>query len=629
MCGICGVLHIDPQARADAGLVEVMAQSLVHRGPDDAGVYADGPVALGNRRLKVIDLSPKGHQPMASDDGSLWIVYNGEVYNFLEVREALSARGHCFCSKTDTEVVLKAYEEYGEGFLQHLNGMFALAIWDARRRRLLLARDRLGIKPLYYARLRDRLLFASEIKALLRDPALPRELSIRGLTNYFTYGHSVAPDTIFTAVRKLLPGHYAVASGADFREICYWDVDFGAKLPAAPEPVLAERLRAQVERSVRRQMVADVPVGAFLSGGVDSSAVVAFMARASGQPVRTFSVGFGGGRAYNELADAARVARHLGTEHRELSLREDDLLESLETLVHRYDEPFGDAAAFPTYLVARLAREHVTVCLTGEGGDEIFGGYRRYLAERYLTPLVMLPRWLRRGTIPGLVEALPRLRRLKKIVAALGIEDPPQRYGHWLTVFNDEMCGALFTDFYSALAEREDTCRVYRQYYREDWDLIDRLLYMDLKTWLADGYLEKVDKATMAVSLEARVPLLDHELVEFMAGLPTWHKIRGLETKVLFKRALKGLLPEQTLQKRKQGFTPPIDPWFRGRLRGFVADILFDDRTRRRPYFNHAYIEQLFAAHQNGHRVYSDQLWLLLNFELWHRQFLDAVPGAP
>jgi asparagine synthase (glutamine-hydrolysing) len=628
MCGICGVLYLDPQARADVGLVDVMSQSLVHRGPDDAGVYVDGPVGLGSRRLKVIDLSPRAHQPMANDDASLWIVYNGEVYNFPEVREALVARGHRFRSKSDTEVALKAYEVYGEEFLRHLNGMFALAIWDGRLRVLLLARDRLGIKPLYYARLHDRLLFASEIKALLRDPALPREVGIRGLTNYFTYGHSVAPDTIFAAVRKLLPGHYAVASGAEFREICYWDADFGAKRPAVSEPMLVEGLRAQLERSVRRQMLADVPVGAFLSGGVDSSAVVAFMARAAGQPVRTFAVGFDGGRAYNELADAARVARHLGTEHRELSLREDDLLTCLDTLVYHYDEPFGDAAAFPTYLVARLAREHVTVCLTGEGGDEIFGGYRRYLAERYITPLLMLPPRLRRRTLPRLVDALPRLRRLKKLVASLGIDDPPQRYGQWLTVFNDEMRAALLADSYHALSQRIDACEVYRRYYRDDWDPVDRLLYMDLKTWLADGYLEKVDKATMAVSLEARVPLLDHELVELMAALPGQYKIGALHTKVLFKRALQGLLPDATLRKPKHGFAVPTDLWFRGRLKRFVAEVLFDERTRRRPYFNHAYVEQLFADHQRGRRVYSEQLWLLLNFELWHRRVLDSAPAA-
>jgi asparagine synthase (glutamine-hydrolysing) len=629
MCGICGVLRFDPEARVDARLVEVMAQSLVHRGPDDGGVYAEGPVALGNRRLKIIDLSPKGHQPMANEDATAWIVYNGEVYNFREVRAVLAARGHRFISKTDTEVVLQAYEEWGEDFLQHLNGMFALAIWDARRRRLLLARDRLGIKPLYYARLHDRLLFASEIKALLRHPELPRELGMRGLSNYFTYGHAVAPDTIFAAVRKLLPGHYAVASGSGFKEVCYWDVDFGRKVPEAPDAVLAERLREDVERSVRRQMVADVPVGAFLSGGVDSSAIVAFMARAQGQPVRTFSVGFEGGPAYNELADAARVARHLGTEHHELHLRESDLLGCLETLVYHYDEPFGDAAAFPTYLVARLAREHVTVCLTGEGGDEIFGGYRRYVAERYLAPLTALPRWLRRYALPAIVQALPRLRRLKKIAASLGIDDAPRRYGHWLTVFSDDMRAALLSEACTELARREDAYAVYDRYYRGEWDLLDRLLYIDLKTWLADAYLEKVDKATMAVSLEARVPLLDHELVEFAAALPARYKIRGLRTKVLFKRALEGLLPRATIEKPKHGFAVPTEPWFRGRLRGFAADILFDERTRRRPYFDHAYVGRLFGAHKNGRHVYSDQLWLLLNFELWHRQFLDAAPGAP
>lgn len=629
MCGICGILRFDEAAPAARLLVEAMTETLTHRGPDDAGVYAEGPVSLGSRRLKVIDLSPMGHQPMANDDGTLWIVYNGEVYNHREVRDVLATHGYRFRSRTDTEVVLKAYEHYGEEFLQRLNGMFALAIWDARRRRLLLARDRLGVKPLYYAHLADRLLFASEIKALLQDRSLPRELGIRGLNNYFTYGHSVAPGTIFAAVRKLQPGHYAVVEGREFREVPYWDVDFGAKSAHESEPVLIERLRAQTEASVRRQMVADVPVGAFLSGGVDSSAVVAFMARHSSRPIQTFSVGFEGGHAFNELGDAVRMARHLGTEHRELFLREADLVDALETLVYHYDEPFGDAAAFPTYLMARLARRHVTVCLTGEGGDEIFGGYRRYVLERYLTPLMVLPRWMRQKAVPALVYALPRARKLRQVVRGLSIDEPQRRYAQWMTVFDDGLRRELFADIYADLAARVDTLEVYRRYYRHDWDLVDRLLYVDLKTWLADGYLEKVDKATMAVSLEARVPLLDHDLVELMAALPSRYKVRGFQTKSLFRRALETVLPRQTLRKPKHGFAVPIDPWFRDGLRGFVAEILFDDRTRARPYFEHRCIQQIFAAHKNGRRVYSDQLWLLLNFELWHRRFLDRPTTGP
>ena len=622
MCGIYGRLELAAPriAPSDADLRAVGA--IHHRGPDDEGWWYGSRVFLGMRRLSVIDLAT-GHQPIHSEDGSVSVVYNGEIYNFLEVRQELETRGHRFATNSDTEVIVHGWEEWGEGIADRLNGMFAFAVWDERAQILWVVRDRLGIKPLYYIQQPGRrLLFASEIKSLLAHHDVPREVDRVGLLNFFAYGHAVAPDTMYRGIRKLRPGYCLRVERGHVTERRWWDARPGPCDQGVSDDSWAEQVRRLLEDSVRRQMIADVPVGAFLSGGVDSSAVVALMTRNTTRRVQTFAVGFEYGGAYNELPDARRVAAHLGTEHHEVLVRAPQLLDTLQTLVYHFDEPFGDAACFPTFLVSQLARQYVTVVLTGEGGDELFGGYRRYAADA----------WLRRISpvlSPGaplfraLIGALPRFRRLKKLVDGVSVADDVVRYASLLRVFSDDLLAELLE---AGADERFDPLAPYRTYMAEASaaDHLNRLMYVDLKTWLPDTYLEKVDKTSMAASLEARVPLLDHRLVELSMQIPGRQKIKGSHTKQVFKRAVADLLPAATLQKPKHGFAVPTDPWFRGELRAFAFEVLFDPRTRQRGLFRAEAVDRLWREHQQGHQVRDAHLWLLMNFELWARRFLDA-----
>jgi asparagine synthase (glutamine-hydrolysing) len=632
VCGIYGELALSDSARGDLGrLLDRCLDRLTHRGPDDRGTWVGDRVALGARRLSIIDLAG-GHQPIWNEDQTRCIVYNGELYNFPDLRPGLEAAGHRFRTRTDTEVVLHAYEEWGPDCLRRFNGMFAFAIWDGPAETLFLARDRIGEKPLYYYADERRLVFASEIKAILADPSIPRELNPRGLGNYLAFGHSVAPETIFRGVRKLLPGHYLLAGGGRVTTASYWDV--GDEPPPGDGHLLGpseyeERIRTLLDDSVRRRLIADVPVGAFLSGGVDSSAVVALMCRHATERPKTFSLGFTAGGGYNELADARQVAEHLGTEHHELEVPHADLVELLRTLVYHYDEPFGDPAGFPVFLLSRFARQHVKVVLTGDGGDELFGGYRRYAADAFASLYQRMPAILAERAVPAVLGGLPRLRRLKQAARTLPVKDPPRRYASWLTVFTPDLQGELLSGELWQAVQAHDPVEIYQRQYgrlngRVQADHLNRLMYTDLKTWLADDYMEKTDKATMACSLEARLPLLDHRLVELAFQIPGRHKIRGLSTKRIFKRAMEGLVPPFVLRKRKHGFSVPLDPWFRGDLKSFAFEVLLDERTRRRGYFNTPVVERLWKEHVGGRNVWDTHLWLLMNFELWHRLYLDG-----
>lgn len=627
MCGIYG--EINP-AGINFALAEKATDRLRHRGPDEGGSWLGEAVFLGMRRLSIIDLAG-GQQPIWNEESTRCIVFNGELYNFLDLRPDLIAKGHVFRSESDTEVVLHSYDEWGGDCLQHLNGMFAFAIWDKTKEELFIARDRIGEKPLYYYREAGRLLFSSEIKALLTDPKVPREINPRGLTNFLTFGHSVAPETIYKNIFKLLPGHYLLASGTNFAIREYWDVgDEPQPLRSSAELTENDYAKAILELlddSVRRRMIADVPVGAFLSGGVDSSAIVALMKRHASGPVKTFSLGFSIGGAFNELTEARTIARHFATEHHELNVEHADLVETLKTLVYHYDEPFGDAASFPLYLLSRFAREHVKVVLSGDGGDELFGGYRRYGADRFAGTYQRLPKFLTGHLIPGFAGRLPRLRRTKRALETLPIKDPARRYAAWLTLFTPQMLGDLLQP--SVAADDHDPFAPYPHYYDRAKrfprsDHLNRLMYVDLKTWLPDAYLEKADKATMACSLEARLPLLDHRLVELAFQIPGHLKIRGRSLKRIFKRALEGVIPAEVLRRPKHGFAVPIDPWFRGELKEFTFSVLLDGRARTRGYFNSKAIERLWREHADGRHVWDSHLWLLLNFELWHRLYLDG-----
>lgn len=624
MCGIYGQIA---QFEIDERTAQLATDSLRHRGPDERGVWVGGSVFLGMRRLSIIDLAG-GQQPIWNEDQTCCIVFNGEIYNFLDLRPELEAKGHVFRTRSDTEVILHAYEEWGTDCLKRLNGMFAIAIWDKPRNRLFLARDRIGEKPLYYYHDGGRLVFGSEIKAILADPTIPREINPRGLSNFLAFGHAIAPETMYRNIRKLLPGHYLLAHDGKIEIKEYWDVGSEPQL-AGSEDEYAERILALTDDSVRRRMIADVPVGAFLSGGVDSSAIVALMKRHATGPVKTFSLGFTIGGAYNELSDARAVAEHLGTEHYELKVEHADLVQTLRTLVWHYDEPFGDAASFPLYLLSKFAREHVKVVLSGDGGDELFGGYRRYSADRFASLYQKLPGALIRHLIPALAGSLPRMRRIKRTLETLPITDPARRYAAWLVAFTPEMQRELLLPGAHNAGPDHDPAWTFPHYYHRlngatANDHLNRLMYVDVKTWLADAYMEKADKATMACSLEARLPLLDHRLVELAFQIPGRFKIRGRSMKHVFKQAVRDLVPASVLTKPKHGFAVPLDPWFRGKLKDFTFDVLLDPRTRQRGYFNTAFVERLWREHLDGRHVWDSQLWLLLNFELWHRIYLDG-----
>lgn len=629
MCGVFGIVSQDKRHFEHAN---AQLRAILHRGPDEQGTWSNEHVFLGSCRLSIIDLAG-GHQPIFNDDKSCCIVYNGELYNYRDLQPELEGKGYKFRTRTDTEVVLRSYEQWGYECLSRFNGMFAFAIWDDRKKLLFVARDRIGEKPLYYYNGNGRFVFASEIKAIMADPSIPRAVSRKGLVNYLSFGHAVAPETMFEGVRKLLPGHYVLAHDGGMEAIQYWDVGDTPQLPMGAqlsEGEYADRILELLNDSVRRRMIADVPLGAFLSGGVDSSAIVALMKRHAPDRVKTFSLGFSIGGAYDELSDARRVAQHLGTEHHELRVDHLDMVETLQKLVYAYDEPFGDAANFPVYLLSEFARKHVKVVLAGEGGDELFGGYRRYGADRFATSFQKLPGMLT-GLLPGLVGAVPRFRRIKRIIRTLPIADPARRYASWLDVFTPEMQADLLTPEVRDAIGDFDPLRPYTHYYRgpqnggEALDHLNRIMYVDLKTWLPDTFMEKVDKATMAVSLEGRLPFLDHRLVELAFQIPGKYKIRGLSGKRILKRAVEKLVPPEVLRKPKHGFAVPTDPWFRGELKQFVFETLMDTRTQRRGYFSQPYIEKLYNLHSNGKEVYDTALWLLLNFELWNRRYIDAT----
>lgn len=631
MCGIFG--ELDLHGASLSGQYAKKATDLLrHRGPDDGVVWKGGEIVLGMRRLSIIDL-PSGMQPIWNEDHTCCVVYNGELYNFRELRQELTTCGHVFRTESDTEVIVHAYEQWGLGCLARFNGMFAFALWDGRNKQLFLARDRIGEKPLYYYHDLKRLVFASEIKSILADPSVSRRLNPRGLSNFLAFGHAMAPETIYQGIVKLLPGHYLLAKDGKVTIRQYWDVGNESQLPVDyvhSKDSDARRILDLLDDSVQRRMVADVPVGAFLSGGVDSSAIVALMKRHATGPVKTFSLGFNVGGAYNELSDARLVAEALGTEHYELEVGHEDLVRTLQTLVYHYDEPFGDSAGFPIYLLSRFAREHVKVVLAGDGADELFGGYRRYAYDQLAPYYSRLPRALTEDWIPGIVDHLPRLRRIKRALGTWPLKDPARRYAAWLLLFTPEMQMELLQSSMFDEMSGHDPQEPYSRYYMAlnhstARDHVNRLMYIDLKTLLPDVYMEKVDKAAMACSLETRLPFLDHRLVELAFQVPGRYKVRGLSTKLILKRAVRGLVPDIVLRKPKHGFAVPTEPWFHGQLRDFVFEILFDERTRGRGYFNMKFIEQLWREHIEGRHAWDEHLWLLLNFELWHRMYLDEA----
>jgi asparagine synthase (glutamine-hydrolysing) len=616
MCGIAGMATFDGSpVRLDE--LRRMCAAMAHRGPDDAGFYLAPSAGLAMRRLSIIDLET-GRQPVRNEDGTVWAVFNGEIYNFEELRRNLQGRGHRFYTGSDTEVIVHLYEERGPRCVEALRGMFAFAVWDEREQSLLLARDRVGIKPLYYCQAGGRLAFASELKALLQLPAVERAINWTALGHVFTFLTTPQADSIVQGVRKLEPGTVLTSSRRGVRLTRYWELEWAPDYGRS-EAEFEEELRERLEESVRLHMVSDVPLGAFLSGGIDSSSVVATMARLSPRPVKTFSIGFREDD-YNELDGARLVARAFGTEHHELVL-EPDVLSVIEDLAWHLDEPFGDPSAIPTYMVSKLAAEHVTVVLSGDGGDELFAGYDRYRVEARERKRAGVPAALRRG-MAALARHAPERMRGRNFLRHLAL-DGAERYLDAAAFFRREEHRELFSPDVFALVSAGDAWREAASYMAsQDGHWLSSLQHLDIKAYLPLDILTKVDRMSMAHSIEARVPLLDHEFIEFAATIPPELKLRQDTGKYIFKRALRGRIPAPILQRRKQGFAIPLGRWFRGRLREFVRELLLSERARQRGLINPAYVEKILRRNEGG-RDLDFQLWTLISFELWTRRFLD------
>lgn len=630
MCGIAGVVDVGGLAPEDAAAIGPMTAALRHRGPDDSGLFLDAVAALGHARLSIVDLA-SGRQPMCNEDESIWIVFNGEIYNFPELHERLQARGHRFRSRCDTEAIIHLYEDHGDACVEHLRGMFAFAIWDQNRRRLLLARDRVGIKPLYYRQSGTRLVFGSEIKAVLQAPGVPRRINAEALQDYLTYLWVPAPKSMFEGIFKLPPGHVAVFGAHGARVRPYWDLHFPEPLRDGEE-ALKERFLAELRESVRIHLTADVPLGAFLSGGVDSSAVVATMAGLLPGPVLTNSIGFEEA-GFNELAHADAVARKFQTDHHRRVVLP-DAIDLVDRLAWHYDEPFADSSAIPTYCVSRLARENATVVLSGDGGDENMAGYRKYKfhqRERRLRRTVPGP--IRRqvfrplGRLYPKADWLPRALRAKSTLQNLGSTDLEAIYRS--RAFHDPRASRALIrpeirpsgyDSISVMEDHDRRC--------DATDPLNRELYIDIKTYLVDDILTKVDRASMAVGLEVRVPLLDHKFMEFMAAVPTDLKLRGGQGKYLFKQAVRPVLGDAVVDRRKMGFSIPLGDWFRGPLKELTEDALFAPDAFINSILDVAEVRRIWRAHQSGLHWREPMIWAVLMLEQWGRNFLSGEAAA-
>jgi len=614
-----------PDESVDAADVRRMCQAIIHRGPDDEGIYASGPIGLGMRRLSIIDLSG-GHQPIHNEDESVWIVYNGETYNFAELRRQLESRGHHFYTHSDTEVIVHLYEEMGTDCVKKLRGMFAIALYDRRRNSLLLARDRLGKKPLHYALSDGRLFFGSEIKALLAVAPQLAEVNQEGLLQYFYFGYIPDPLTAFQRIRKLPPGCLLEYAGGEIKIQQYWDVPaYGVASPPSEQECL-EELERRLAEAVRIRLISDVPLGALLSGGVDSSIVVALMARASAGRVKTFSIGFRS-EQFNEAEHARLVAQQFATDHHELVV-DPDVGETLDFLSRMVEEPFGDSSMLPTYYVCRMARQHVTVALSGDGGDEMFAGYDRYSVEARRQRLDSLPGWLGRLYRNQVHDLIPQRMYGRNLAwnASLAARDRYLDAVSYLPALHRER--GLFTPEFLEAADRLPApLTQFRRYYDDApaSDPLSRLLYLDTKTYLSADILAKVDRMSMATSLEVRVPMLDHEFVEFAASLPIEWKFRNGSQKYILKKLAERLgIPPQVLHRRKRGFQLPLVDWMRSELKEQFLRVLLEPRTLQRGYFRPDGVRAMVDEHLRGRRNRSGILWRMLILELWHRNFLES-----
>jgi len=636
MCGICGFAGKPMGAEKARELLHLMNSRIVHRGPDGSGYFltADGSVGLGHRRLSIIDLT-LGKQPMTNEDGSIQIVFNGEIYNFQELKAGLEARGHTFTTHCDTEAIVHLYEDLGIECVKELRGMFAFAIWDAPRRRLFLARDRLGVKPLHYCEHGGTLSFGSEMKSIIADKSVPRKLDPIALDRYLTYQYVPHPMTMYQGISKLSPAHRAVWENAKLTVDRYWIPDFDREVRGSEEEYL-ERTRTMLAEATKMRLMSDVPLGAFLSGGIDSSITVALMALASSSPVKTFSIGFRE-KKYNETNYARLVAERYKTEHTEFIV-EPKGLEVLGDLAWFYDEPFADSSAIPTYYVSKMTAQKVKVALSGDAGDEDFAGYPRYRAVKLASLYDRMPGVMKAFLSPKLWQHLPvsveqksYRRAAKKLVMALNLP-PDERYITWIAIFEEARKRALYSDSFakSINGSGPATDFVVAEYrLAPHRDQVSQVSFADLMTYLPCDLLTKVDIASMAHSLEVRSPFLDHKVIEMAVGMPIGLKMKGYSGKHVLKKAFADLLPADILTRRKMGFGVPISRWFMTDLSGFIRHILLDKNTLARGYFRPEAVSTLIDEHTNGVFDHGYRLWALLMLELWHRTYIDGPGDAP
>ena len=629
MCGIAGLVTQGPIDERDKQTLERMARTMVHRGPDGEGFYFDKTAGLAHRRLSIIDLEG-GKQPMSNEDGTVWVTFNGEIYNYVELREGLAQKGHRFKTDSDTEVIVHLYEEHGAEFPKFLRGMFAIGLWDEAKRRLVLSRDRLGKKPLFYGTVAGNFYFASELKALLEVPGFQRDVDPESLSDYFSLLYIPAPKTIYKSVKKVRPAHTLVVDSKGMKETCYWDMDFD-RVEEKSEERWCEELLSTYEEAVRLRLRSDVPLGAFLSGGVDSSSVVALMHRIGGQRLNTCSIGFDE-KEFDESAYAAAFAESLGTEHHEDRVSP-DTLKILDTLVWHYDEPFADSSAVPTYYVSQAARRHVTVALSGDGGDENFAGYRRYFhdclenrARSFFPPAFRAHFFGALGRWYPKLDWAPRALRGQATFRALS-RDGVEGYFYSVSGIKPEIKADLLDSDFSRRLNGYDPLVLFQDYYKRQQtaDHLSRLQYLDIKTYLVDDILVKVDRASMANSLEVRCPILDHKFMEVVARIPSSLKLRAGQGKYIFKRSLQSLLPKEILTRPKQGFAMPLAEWFRGDLKHLGPELILSADPLG--ILDPGGVRKLWEKHQSGLRDFSTPLWAILMYRLWQKTFLQGGHG--
>lgn len=625
MCGICGIYNLNGQS-VDRELLGRMNDTMTHRGPDGAGLFVDGSIGLGHRRLAIIDLCT-GEQPMTTDDGALQVVFNGEIYNFLQLKEELQGYGHRFRTHSDTEVLLHGYRQWGLDFVTHLRGMFAVALWDVAERKLVLVRDRLGKKPLYYFRDQNRLVFGSELKALLADPSVPRDMDPEALDAYCSFGYVPSPLSIYRNIRKLPPAHIAVCTPQGTTIRSYWDLDMAQEPPAVHEQQAIDELCEVFDEAVRLRMISDVPLGAFLSGGVDSSAVVASMAlQGDGRPVKTAAIGFAE-KKFDELHYAEVVAKRYGTDHSSFVVKP-EALEILERLVWHFDEPFADSSAIPTWYVSQMARQKVTVALSGDGGDETFAGYTgRYSMTRLEDGIRRKLPPLLQGLLSPLakvyprVDFLPRPLRLKTFLTNLSQPMEQAYFRDMSFYFKPEMKRRLYRPEFAMQVAEDRAFEVLGRHFANNRnpDPVSRAQYLDIKTYLPEDILVKVDRMSMAHSLEVRAPILDHKVMEAAARFQSSLKLNGNESKYIFKKMNEGRLSADILYRKKQGFCVPLADWLRGGLKDLAHDALFSPSSGLGEFFELGYLRKLWVGHQGGRENNAHQLWSLMMVGLWKR----------